>query len=177
MRWLFSHLSPLIFLLSVYHSVVIWKPQIFEAQVSPNSRAFSAPRFITCDFAHPISPHLLHSQSASVPSQLLLQTHPKYPPNLFPKPSSLANIPRYRLITSSENFNGFDKHLMENVRLIDASPSGTVDFEFLIDERYTNVNGVMHGGAVRNLFPCPALSAPWLSFLRANMTLIRSRLA
>jgi acyl-coenzyme A thioesterase 13 len=41
---------------------------------------------------------------------------------------------------------------MENVKLIDASPKGTVTFEFLIDERYTNINGVMHGGAAGVIF-------------------------
>lgn len=32
---------------------------------------------------------------------------------------------------------------MENVKLIDASAEGTVTFEFRIDARYSNVNGVM----------------------------------
>jgi hypothetical protein len=41
---------------------------------------------------------------------------------------------------------------METVELIDASPKGTVTFEFLIDERYTNINGVMHGGAAGVIF-------------------------
>jgi len=59
---------------------------------------------------------------------------------------------RYLLIAKSKNFNGFDKHIMENVKLIDASPTGTVDFEFHIDEQYTNINGVMHGGAAGVIF-------------------------
>ncbi|CZT48887.1 uncharacterized protein RSE6_09655 [Rhynchosporium secalis] len=41
---------------------------------------------------------------------------------------------------------------MENVRLVDASPEGTVTFEFLIGEGYGNVNGVMHGGAAGVIF-------------------------
>ena len=41
---------------------------------------------------------------------------------------------------------------MEHVKLRDASPAGTVQFEFLIDERYANVNGVMHGGAAGVIF-------------------------
>jgi acyl-coenzyme A thioesterase 13 len=41
---------------------------------------------------------------------------------------------------------------METVQLLDASPKGTVTFEFLIDERYTNINGVMHGGAAGVIF-------------------------
>jgi hypothetical protein len=41
---------------------------------------------------------------------------------------------------------------MDNVKIIDASPEGTVDFEFYMDERYANVNGVMHGGAAGVIF-------------------------
>ena len=41
---------------------------------------------------------------------------------------------------------------MDNVKIIDASPEGTVDFEFYIDERYANLNGVMHGGAAGVIF-------------------------
>jgi len=63
-----------------------------------------------------------------------------------------AIFDRYRLIASSQNFQGFDKHAMENLKILDATSAGTVDFEFLIDERYSNVNGVMHGGAAGVLF-------------------------
>ena len=41
---------------------------------------------------------------------------------------------------------------MDNLKIIDASPAGTVDFEFYIDEKYTNLNGVMHGGAAGVIF-------------------------
>lgn len=41
---------------------------------------------------------------------------------------------------------------METVKLLDASPKGTVDFEFEIDARYANINGVMHGGAAGVIF-------------------------
>jgi acyl-coenzyme A thioesterase PaaI-like protein len=41
---------------------------------------------------------------------------------------------------------------METVKIIDASPEGTVTFDFHIDERYSNVNGVMHGGAAGVIF-------------------------
>jgi acyl-coenzyme A thioesterase 13 len=64
---------------------------------------------------------------------------------------------------------------MENVKLIDASPKGTVTFEFLIDERYTNINGVMHGGAAGVIFDMCTTTAlgplarpgfwEWVSFL------------
>ncbi|KAG4431153.1 hypothetical protein IFR05_013354, partial [Cadophora sp. M221] len=52
-----------------------------------------------------------------------------------------AIFERYLLIAKSTDFTGFDRHIMENVKLIDASPEGTVTFEFYIDERYSNVNG------------------------------------
>ncbi|KAH7370793.1 thioesterase family protein-like protein [Rhexocercosporidium sp. MPI-PUGE-AT-0058] len=63
-----------------------------------------------------------------------------------------AIFERYLLIAKSTNFTGFDRHIMENVKLIDASEAGTVTFEFYIDERYSNVNGVMHGGAAGVIF-------------------------
>ncbi|TVY40319.1 hypothetical protein LSUB1_G003185 [Lachnellula subtilissima] len=57
-----------------------------------------------------------------------------------------AIFERYLLIARSQNFTGFDRHLMSTVSIIDASPEGTVTFDLLIDERYSNINGVMHGG-------------------------------
>jgi hypothetical protein len=41
---------------------------------------------------------------------------------------------------------------MSALTLLDAAPEGTVDFEFLIDERYANINGVMLGGAAGVIF-------------------------
>lgn len=41
---------------------------------------------------------------------------------------------------------------MNNIKILDATPSGTVTFEFLICERYANINGVMHGGAAGVIF-------------------------
>lgn len=41
---------------------------------------------------------------------------------------------------------------MDNLKIIDASPAGAVTFEFFIDESYTNLNGVMHGGAAGVIF-------------------------
>lgn len=59
---------------------------------------------------------------------------------------------RYKLIATSTNFTGFDYHIMSTVRLLNATMEGTVQFEFEIDERYANVNGVMHGGAAGVIF-------------------------
>ncbi|CZR53760.1 uncharacterized protein PAC_03641 [Phialocephala subalpina] len=63
-----------------------------------------------------------------------------------------AIFERYLLIAKSTSFQGFDAHIMSTVKLLNASMDGTVDFEFLIDERYTNINGVMHGGAAGVIF-------------------------
>jgi len=41
---------------------------------------------------------------------------------------------------------------MNTVTLVDGSEKGTVDFEFVMDERYGNINGVMHGGAAGVIF-------------------------
>jgi acyl-coenzyme A thioesterase 13 len=41
---------------------------------------------------------------------------------------------------------------MDNLKIIDATDAGTVDFELTIDERYANLNGVMHGGAAGVIF-------------------------
>lgn len=73
---------------------------------------------------------------------------------IFPCPSQsqLTSIHSYHLIASATRFNGYDKHIMESVKLLDASAAGTVEFEFTIDERYANVNGVMHGGAAGVIF-------------------------
>ena len=48
---------------------------------------------------------------------------------------------------------------MENLKIVDAIPEGTVDFELLIDERYTNLNNVMHGGAAGVIFDMATTTA------------------
>jgi len=63
-----------------------------------------------------------------------------------------AIFDRYHTIARAQNYDGFDLHLMENVKIIDASPAGTVDFELHIDDHYSNLNGVMHGGAAGVIF-------------------------
>jgi len=63
-----------------------------------------------------------------------------------------AIFERYLLIAHSQNFTGFDRHLMSTVAIIDAGPEGSVTFDLLIDERYSNINGVMHGGAAGVIF-------------------------
>ncbi|ESZ93403.1 hypothetical protein SBOR_6223 [Sclerotinia borealis F-4128] len=63
-----------------------------------------------------------------------------------------AIFDRYRLISKSENFQGFDSQIMNEIKILDATESGTATFEFLIGEQYANLNGVMHGGAAGVIF-------------------------
>jgi len=41
---------------------------------------------------------------------------------------------------------------MENVKLLDAGPDGSVLYELLVDETFGNINSVMHGGATGVIF-------------------------
>ncbi|KAH6670002.1 HotDog domain-containing protein [Halenospora varia] len=63
-----------------------------------------------------------------------------------------AIFERYHLIATTKKFTGFDLHIMQNLKLIEATPDGTVTYEFRIDEQYTNLNDVMHGGAAGVIF-------------------------
>lgn len=60
----------------------------------------------------------------------------------------------YHAIAADQGFTGFDKHTMENLKLIDATstPRATVTYHLLIDEHYGNLNSVMHGGAAGVIF-------------------------
>lgn len=66
---------------------------------------------------------------------------------------------RYHLIAKSKKFAGFDKHLMSSLKLLDVAPEGEVTYSLLIDERYTNLNGVMHGGAAGVIFDMATTTA------------------
>jgi hypothetical protein len=61
-------------------------------------------------------------------------------------------ISSYKLITEAQDYKGFDKHLMNNTKIIDATDSGVTICEFTITEEYGNLNGVMHGGAAGVIF-------------------------
>ncbi|PQE04139.1 thioesterase family protein [Rutstroemia sp. NJR-2017a BVV2] len=59
---------------------------------------------------------------------------------------------RYKLIAEAQDYKGFDKHLMDNAKILDATDSGVTICEFTITEQYGNLNGVMHGGAAGVIF-------------------------
>jgi acyl-coenzyme A thioesterase 13 len=61
-------------------------------------------------------------------------------------------ITSYKLIAEAQDYKGFDKHLMDNAKIIDATDSGVSICEFTITEQYGNLNGVMHGGAAGVIF-------------------------
>jgi acyl-coenzyme A thioesterase PaaI-like protein len=57
-------------------------------------------------------------------------------------------------------FNGFDRHVMDNVKIIDAAEKpARATFELTVSEKYANVNGVMHGGAAGVVFDMCTTSA------------------
>ncbi|KAH8884894.1 thioesterase family protein-like protein [Thozetella sp. PMI_491] len=87
-----------------------------------------------------------------------------------------AIFDRYWLLVAKENFNGFDNQLMADVKIIDASigpPSSSspdqplsppavissATFSLIISPTYSNLNGVMHGGAAGVIFDMCTTSA------------------
>ncbi|OAX82924.1 hypothetical protein ACJ72_02731, partial [Emergomyces africanus] len=54
---------------------------------------------------------------------------------------------------------GYDRQLMQDLRLIDAFPTGGAIWELPITEFWANLNGVMHGGGYGVIFDmCTAIS-------------------
>ena len=73
----------------------------------------------------------------------------------------------YTYIAQKQDSHGFDEAIMRDLRLIEAhghpgdplssppvppSPNPSTVFEFEVTPGYTNLNGVMHGGAITTLF-------------------------
>jgi hypothetical protein len=48
---------------------------------------------------------------------------------------------------------------MNNLKLIDAQPSGTVIYELYISSNFSNLNDVMHGGAAGVIFDMATTTA------------------
>ena len=65
----------------------------------------------------------------------------------------------YFHMMEKEKYDGYDLEFMKNVRLIDAWPHGKVEWELDITPFYTNLNGVMHGGAAGVIFDMGTTSA------------------
>jgi len=63
-------------------------------------------------------------------------------------------LDRYWAIVKAnrQDYQGFDRRLMRDIKLIDASPEGAVTWELAITPAYANLNNVMHGGAAGVIF-------------------------
>jgi acyl-coenzyme A thioesterase 13 len=48
---------------------------------------------------------------------------------------------------------------MSELKILDATPQGTVTYILYIDAKYTNLNGVMHGGAAGVIFDMATTTA------------------
>lgn len=72
-----------------------------------------------------------------------------------------ALFDRYRLLAAQRPAHhvDFDHEVMNNMKLVDAGPEGTVVFELFVSERYSNLNDVMHGGAAGVIFDMATTSA------------------
>ncbi|KAK2781010.1 hypothetical protein FQN53_000861 [Emmonsiellopsis sp. PD_33] len=65
----------------------------------------------------------------------------------------------YKKIMDEKDFKGYDKQLMQDLRLIEANPAGGATWELPVTEFWGNLNGVMHGGAYGVIFDmCTAIS-------------------
>jgi len=76
-----------------------------------------------------------------------------------------AIFERYHKIAATSSYAGIDLHLMTNLKLVSASstpassPLSTADFELVVDESFSNLNQVMHGGAAALIFDMCTTSA------------------
>ncbi|EED14824.1 conserved hypothetical protein [Talaromyces stipitatus ATCC 10500] len=74
-------------------------------------------------------------------------------------------IELYKQLVLEQNFKGYDtKLLTQDLRFIDAEPSGSSSWEMAADETWCNMNGVLHGGAYGVIFDmCTAITMQTIS--------------
>jgi len=86
---------------------------------------------------------------------------PKDPARLKAMAAVQSIFDRYRIIAAKrpKHHIDFDRKVMEAMKLIDAGPEGSVHFELLIDEQFSNLNDVMHGGAAGVIFDMSTTTA------------------
>ncbi|KAF2095033.1 thioesterase family protein-like protein [Rhizodiscina lignyota] len=72
-----------------------------------------------------------------------------------------AIFERYRLIVKQrpDGHVDFDHGVMKDLKLLDAGPEGSTLYEIRIDEKYSNLNNIMHGGATATIFDMSTMSA------------------
>jgi hypothetical protein len=117
--------------------------------------------------------NLYISRKSHIPHPFITQCHTISNPSPFPLSNSLIPLipaiflsstqtnppPRFHLLAKARDYNGFDLELMRSVKILSATPKGEVVFELVSDERYGNLNGVMHGGAAGLIFDMCTTSA------------------
>ncbi|PGH12197.1 hypothetical protein AJ80_06817 [Polytolypa hystricis UAMH7299] len=70
----------------------------------------------------------------------------------------------YARIMEEKEFKGYDRQLMNDLRLIEGNPAGGATWELPVTEFWANLNGVMHGGAYGVIFDmCTAISMSTIS--------------
>ncbi|KAF2272266.1 uncharacterized protein EI97DRAFT_228658 [Westerdykella ornata] len=72
-----------------------------------------------------------------------------------------AMFDRYFLLAAErpKDHIDFDRQVMKDLKLVDATLDGTVTFEFFISQNYSNLNDVMHGGAAGVIFDMATTTA------------------
>ncbi|KAF2653712.1 thioesterase family protein-like protein [Lophiostoma macrostomum CBS 122681] len=72
-----------------------------------------------------------------------------------------AMFDRYKLLAAKRprNHIDFDREVMDNLRMTNASPDGSVEFELFISPSFSNLNNVMHGGAAGVIFDMATTTA------------------
>ncbi|CAG5187574.1 uncharacterized protein ALTATR162_LOCUS11732 [Alternaria atra] len=72
-----------------------------------------------------------------------------------------AMFEKYKLLAARRprNHIDFDREVMLNLELVDASLQGTVTYELFIGPNFSNLNNVMHGGAAGVIFDMSTTTA------------------
>ncbi|KZM21820.1 uncharacterized protein EKO05_0003135 [Ascochyta rabiei] len=72
-----------------------------------------------------------------------------------------AMFDRYELLASQrpKGHVDFDSEVMKNMKIVDAGPEGSAEFELYIAPNFSNLNNVMHGGAAGVIFDMSTTTA------------------
>ncbi|PVI07709.1 thioesterase family protein-like protein [Periconia macrospinosa] len=72
-----------------------------------------------------------------------------------------AMFERYRLLAAQRPIHhiDFDRHVMQSLRLVEATMDGSVTFDLFMSSSFSNLNDVMHGGAAGVIFDMATTAA------------------